>query len=175
MSAAAEPGSPLQESRRRHPGGAVILAVAVGGMVGSLLHSLSTGLATAVLGIQPWTSALRDGPGYSGAPGSDAALLHALTLLGVNLLGSFLLGLLTGSAAGADRPPWLSAGLGVGLLGAYTSLSAVVMVWAVAVPAAVRAGVDSLLLLAVVACAALAVQALLGTLAAWSGLRLGRR
>ncbi|MFU8946769.1 fluoride efflux transporter FluC [Mycetocola zhadangensis] len=46
------------------------------------------------------------------------------TLL-VNVLGSFVLGLLTGSLwMRRDVPPWLRAGLGAGVLGSFTTFSA---------------------------------------------------
>lgn len=158
------PGSPVPSitsspSRRRHPGWRVILAVAVGGLVGSLLHLAATrGLLTLV-------GSLAEG---LDRPPADTAVLAA-----VNLVGSFLLGVLTGSTSRQNRPTWLTTGLGVGLLGSFTTLSGVLVVWTVILPRAGLLDAAGLLLLVGAAVLALAAQAVVGTLAAVAGLRLG--
>jgi len=46
----------------------------------------------------------------------------------INVLGSFILGTLVGTLwARASTPPWLKAGLGVGVLGSFTTFSAVMV------------------------------------------------
>jgi CrcB protein len=101
--------------------------------------------------------------------GIDGALLHGdadfpwSTLL-VNTLGAFALGLLV-ARVWPTAPSWLRAGLGVGVLGSFTTFSAVVV---------------SLVSLAdaghwVLAAAWLAATLVLGLGAAWLGIRLGRR
>ena len=79
---------------------ALLGAVALGGFTGTLLRY---GLGQAV----PET----------GFPG---------TTLGINIAGSLVLGLLTGWWAGRPGfPAWLRSGLGPGLLGSFTTFSAV--------------------------------------------------
>lgn len=52
----------------------------------------------------------------------------ALSTLVANVLGSFILGLVTGRVLSRpERPEWLRAGLGAGLLGSFTSFSALAM------------------------------------------------
>jgi CrcB protein len=79
-----------------------ILAVVVGGLIGTALRISAD-------------TVLRHGDG--GFPWS--------TLL-VNLAGSFVLGLLV-SRVWPTAPAWLRAGLGAGLLGSFTTFSAVVV------------------------------------------------
>ncbi|MFB9069738.1 CrcB family protein [Citricoccus parietis] len=144
--------------RPRHPGWAVVGAVAAGGALGTLLRWLL---------VAP-------------APEAGSPLAGWISLGLVNLSGSFLLGLLAGVSSRRTLPRWLVAGLGVGVLGAYTSLSAVVLAASVA-PAfgvtgfiqtgspggiALVAGLAGTLL-------ALAAGATLGTACAAAGLRLG--
>jgi len=100
---------------------------------------------------------------------ADAALPHsptqfALSTLLVNTLGAFVLGLLV-AALWPRVPGWSRAGLGAGLLGSFTTFSAL----AVSVVALAESG-DALLVVVTVA-ASLA----LGLLAAAAGLSLGRR
>jgi fluoride exporter len=92
-------------TRPRHPGWAVVSAVAVGGAVGTLVRWGLVDLVAA----------------------SDNPVAGWVTLGLVNLSGSFLLGMLAGLSSRLSLPVWLVAGLGVGALGAYTSLSAVVL------------------------------------------------
>lgn len=143
---------------RRHPGWAVVAAVAAGGALGTLLR---------------WAL-------VAPAPESGTPVAQWVSLGLVNLTGSLLLGLLVGIAAQRELPRWLVAGLGTGALGAYTSLSAVVLTAAIA-PAVglgdfiqtgspggwtLVAGLAGTLL-------ALAAGAALGTMAAAAGLYLG--
>ena len=118
---------------------ASVLAVFVGGMFGSAIR----------LGI-------------------DTALPHAAdsfawSTLAINVVGSFALGVLT-ARVWPTAHPWLRAGLGPGVLGAFTTFSAV-MVSMVAFTTA-----DRLIL----GLAYLAASVALGFGAAAVGLQLGR-
>lgn len=99
--------------------------------------------------------------------GLDSLLPHegfALSTLLINTIGAFALGMLV--ARLWDRAPsWLRAGLGAGLLGSFTTFSAL----AVALVSLSAAGEWMLAL------AYLAATMLLGLAAAGLGLRLGRR
>ncbi|MFC7402790.1 CrcB family protein [Citricoccus sp. GCM10030269] len=129
------------------PGWPVVLAVAAGGAVGSLARWWLTGMP--------------------GPMASDASPLLGWLVLGlVNLSGSFLLGALGGWSSRRSAPRWLVSGLGVGVLGSYTSLSAVVL----AASVAMAPGVDGSIAGAVLALLALVVGAALGTAAAAAGL-----
>ena len=99
----------------------------------------------------------------------DAAIPHDLTefplsTLLINTVGAFLLGVLV-TRAWPIAPAWLRAGLGVGVLGSFTTFSAI----AVAVIPLTQTGQGMLALLYV------AATLLLGFGAAWLGLVLGRR
>lgn len=96
----------------------------------------------------------------------DSVLPHegfAVSTLVVNVAGAFVLGLLVARVWGS-APSWLRAGLGAGLLGSFTTFSAV----AVALVSMIAVGdwMPALLYLA--------ATMFLGLLAAWLGLRLGR-
>jgi CrcB protein len=79
---------------------ALVGAVALGGFTGTLLR-YGLGRAVPEAGF-PWTT------------------------LGINVAGSLVLGLLTGWWAGRPGfPAWLRSGLGPGLLGSFTTFSAV--------------------------------------------------
>lgn len=108
-----------------------LLAVLVGGAIGSTLR----------LGI-------------------DQLGLHEIGTLTVNTVGAFVLGLLT-SRLWPTAPGWARAGLGAGLLGSFTTFSAVV--------------VSTVTLPTGLALANLAATLVLGLLAALLGLRLGSR
>lgn len=101
--------------------------------------------------------------------GIDALLPHGddafpWATLGINVLGAFVLGALVSSAW--DRAPaWLRAGLGPGLLGSFTTFSAL------AVSLVTLAAAEEWML----AAGYLAASILLGLTAAGLGLRLGRR
>lgn len=83
------------------------------------------------------------------------------TTLAINVGGSFLLGLLTALwAAGTHKPRWLQAGLGPGLLGSFTTFSAV----------SLATVVEPALLLPY-----LGVSLALGPAAAAAGIALGHR
>ncbi|NUL48217.1 hypothetical protein F7P69_23855 [Cellulosimicrobium funkei] len=149
---------PPTDPAPRHPGWSVVGAVAAGGALGTLLRWLL---------VAP-------------APESGTPVAQWVSLGIVNLSGSLLLGLLLGIASRRELPRWLVAGLGTGVLGAYTSLSAVVLAASVAPVAGLGefirtgspggwplvAGLAGTLL-------ALAAGAALGTMAAAAGLRLG--
>lgn len=99
----------------------------------------------------------------------DLALAHdldefALSTLLVNTLGAFALGLLV-AALWPRVPGWVRAGLGPGILGSFTTFSAL----AVSVVALGQAG-D---LVGAVLTVVLSIG--LGMLAAWAGLTLGAR
>jgi CrcB protein len=101
--------------------------------------------------------------------GIDALLPHSapgtfpLSTLLVNVAGSFALGLLV-ARVWPSAPPWLRYGLGTGLLGSFTTFSALAV---------------SLLGLTLtypaVAVLYLGASLVAGLGAAWLGLRLGRR
>jgi CrcB protein len=99
----------------------------------------------------------------------DLALAHdldefALSTLLVNTLGAFALGLLV-AALWPRVPGWVRAGLGPGILGSFTTFSAL----AVSVVALGQAGDPVGAVLTVV------LSIGLGMLAAWAGLTLGAR
>ena len=101
-----------------------MLAVAIGGAVGAL----SRWGITVVL------------PQPSLSPEALTTVPYGLGLTGdfwaisiINLLGSFLLGLLHSRLERPRRrmPSWLGVGLGTGAIGAFTTLSSVALAWAV--------------------------------------------
>lgn len=85
------------------PGWTVWAGVAAGGFLGTLLRYILGQLVIERPGELPWTT------------------------FGINVLGSFLLGWLTArwAAPSAGTPRWLRAALGPGLLGSFTTFSAV--------------------------------------------------
>lgn len=100
----------------------------------------------------------------------DAAIADWWALFAVNALGSALLGLSVAALAGA--PDWVRHGIGAGLLGGFTTFSAV----AVASVSASGASGGWPTLVPALPGIALAVGMLLASmLAAWAGLALGRR
>ncbi|MEV4902283.1 CrcB family protein [Citricoccus sp. NPDC055426] len=142
----------------RHPGWPVVGAVAVGGVLGTLLR---------------WAL-------VAPAPESGTPVAQWITLGLVNLSGAFLLGVLSGIGFRSRLPRWLLVGLGTGVLGSYTSLSAVVLAAAVAPAVGVADFIQTgspggWLLVAGLAgtLLALAAGAALGTMAAAAGLHLG--
>jgi len=101
--------------------------------------------------------------------GLDALIPHGdaqfpLSTLVINIVGSFLLGLLV-ARIWPIAPSWLRAGLGTGLLGAFTTFSA----FAVALVTLTRSGAGW------VAVVYLVLSVALGLAAAFLGLRFGRR
>ena len=91
-------------------------------------------------------------------------------LLAINAAGSALLGVSV--AALADAPAWLRHGIGAGVLGGFTTFSAV----ALASVAATAAGGGWAAVIPALPGIALAIGMLAGCLlAAWGGLVLGRR
>ncbi|GAA1424720.1 CrcB family protein [Agrococcus citreus] len=100
----------------------------------------------------------------------EAAIADWWALFAVNALGSALLGLSVAALAGA--PDWVRHGIGAGLLGGFTTFSAV----AVASVSASGASGGWPTLVPALPGIALAVGMLLASmLAAWAGLALGRR
>ena len=120
-----------------------LLAVAVGGAIG-------TGARWGVDTLLPIAT-----PGTLG-----------VSTVVVNVVGSFVLGLLVGAVWPRPRVPfWLKAGVGTGVLGSFTTFSAISLnVVAGAVEANILATLSALLL-----------STVLGLLAAWGGLVLGAR
>ena len=119
---------------------ALLGAVALGGFAGTLLR-YGLGLAAPEPGF-PWTT------------------------LGINVAGSLVLGVLTGWWAGRPGfPAWLRSGLGPGLLGSFTTFSAVAVF---SVSSAASAGGPGM------AAAYLLLSLLLGLSAAIAGLAAGR-
>lgn len=100
----------------------------------------------------------------------EAAIADWWALLAVNAIGCALLGLAVAAIAGA--PDWLRHGIGAGLLGDFTTFSAV----AVASVSASAAGDGWPALVPALPGIAIAVGMLVACLlAAWAGLALGRR
>lgn len=95
--------------------------------------------------------------------GIDGLIPDPWATLGINLLGAFTLGLLVGRLW-SRAASWLKAGLGAGLLGSFTTFSALAV--ALVGDAARGHWLDAALYLA--------ASVALGLLAAWLGLRLGR-
>lgn len=101
--------------------------------------------------------------------GIDALVPHGdtgfpLSTLLINTVGAFTLGLLV-ARLWSSAPSWLKAGLGAGLLGSFTTFSAL----AVSLVSLSEAGEWMTALLY------LAASLVLGLGAAWLGLRLGTR
>lgn len=112
-------------------------AVAVGGFTGTEVRYLLGLLFPEPAGTFPWTT------------------------LTINVLGSFLLGWLTVRwANGPQRPRWIPAGLGPGLIGSFTTFSAVALT-AVTEPGLVLPYLGG--------------SVVLGLAAAGAGIALGRR
>lgn len=91
----------------------------------------------------------------------DTLVGQPLSTLAINVVGSFALGLLV-ARLWSSAAPWLRAGLGAGLLGSFTTFSAVAVTL-------VQLGVSW------GAALYLALTLALGLAAAWAGLRIGRR
>jgi fluoride exporter len=111
----------------------------------------------------PWLAVLGGGTLGTGLRASiDLATLaaHPWQTLGINVVGAFVLGLLV-ARVWPVAPDWLRAGLGTGLLGGFTTFSALALV------VAQQPDVETL--------AYLAASIVLGVAAAWAGLRLGGR
>lgn len=153
-------------------------AVALGGAAGVVCGSLAMGLVSA--------GAVRALAGPDGGMGSASALLaSALPVAVVNVLGSFLLGLLWARSrrAGPAWRPQLVAGLGTGFLGSFTTISsataAVVLqrldqdIVALAAWSGVGGFLSHAASLSVPALAVLTALAVISTAAAVLGLRLG--
>ncbi len=111
----------------------------------------------------PWLAVLVGGAAGTGARAAiDLALLgtHPWQTLGINVVGAFALGVLV-ARAWPVAPEWVRAGVGTGLLGGFTTFSALAL--------AVASTPDAVVL------AYLAASMVLGIAAAWAGLRLGGR
>lgn len=134
--------------------------MAVGGLVGSLLHTGTTRVLLSLVGTSP-------------AEGLDRPLADTAVLVVVNLVGSFLLGMLTARSARWNRPTWLATGLGVGVLGSFTTLSGVLVVWTVLLPHGDVTDPAGELIIFGTAVLVLAMQGLSGSAAALGGLYLG--
>lgn len=122
----------------------MLAAVVAGGIIGVALRELL---------LLPFTT--------DAATAAEGLVVPAATM-GVNVLGSFVLGLVVGTLV--DRHPLARAFLGTGVLGGFTTYSAFALHTAALLGSAPVAGV---------ALAALSVA--LGLLAAALGLRLTRR
>lgn len=99
----------------------------------------------------------------------DVAIVHdldefALSTILVNTVGSFVLGLFV-AALWWRVPGWVRVGLGPGILGSFTTFSAL----AISVVALARTGEIVVAMLSIV------LSIGLGMLAAWAGLTLGAR
>jgi fluoride exporter len=91
----------------------------------------------------------------------DTLVGQPVSTLAINVVGSFALGLLV-ARLWSSAAPWLRAGLGAGLLGSFTTFSALAVTL---VQLGFTWGTALYLVLSVA----------LGLLAAWAGLRIGRR
>ncbi|MET4099100.1 CrcB protein [Agrococcus sp. UYP10] len=108
--------------------------------------------------------------GTAGRALLEAAIADWWALLAVNAVGCALLGLAVAALAGA--PDWVRHGIGAGLLGGFTTFSAI----AVASASASAAGDGWPALVPALPGIAIAVGMLVACLlAAWAGLALGRR
>jgi CrcB protein len=99
----------------------------------------------------------------------DVAIVHdldefALSTLLVNTVGAFVLGLLV-AALWPRVPGWVRVGLGPGILGSFTTFSAL----AISVVALARTGEIAVAVLSIV------LSIGFGMLSAWAGLALGAR
>ena len=119
-----------------------VLAVFVGGAVGTLARlALGLGFAPETF-MSPWI---------------------------INIVGSFVLGLLVSALWTRDATPeWLKAGLGTGLLGGFTTFSAITLALAGGI---VQPGSGAVMITTVFV--VFALDLLLGLVAAWFGLALG--
>lgn len=111
----------------------------------------------------PWLAVLVGGAVGSGLRATiDLATLdaHPWQTLGINVVGALVLGLLV-ARVWPVAPDWVRAGLGTGVLGGFTTFSALALV--------VAQHPDAVTL------AYLAASIVLGVAAAWAGLRLGGR
>ncbi|QCR18377.1 fluoride efflux transporter FluC [Agrococcus sp. SGAir0287] len=111
----------------------------------------------------PWLAVLVGGAlGTALRAGIDLATpsAHPWPTLGVNVAGALALGLLV-ARVWPIAPEWLRAGLGTGLLGGFTTFSALALV------VAQRPDAEALVYAA--------ASIVLGIAAAWLGLRLGGR
>ena len=111
----------------------------------------------------PWLAVLVGGVLGTGARAAiDLAApdAHPWPTLGINVVGALALGLLV-ARVWPIAPEWLRAGLGTGVLGGFTTFSAL------ALAVAQQADAESL--------AYAAASVVLGIAAAWAGLRLGGR
>jgi CrcB protein len=87
----------------------------------------------------------------------------------INIVGSFVLGLLVSTMWTRDlTPEWVKAGLGTGLLGGFTTFSAITLALAGAVT---QPGSGAVMVTTVFV--VFALDLLLGLVAAWFGLALG--
>lgn len=114
-------------------------------------------------GLAPWIAVLVGGALGTGVRAAiDLATLdgHPWQTLGINVLGALALGFLV-ARVWPVAPDWMRAGLGTGLLGGFTTFSALALVAAQRLDAATLAY--------------LAASIVLGIAAAWAGLRLGGR
>lgn len=119
-----------------------IIAVLVGGVIG-------TALRFGVMFLLP----------------SDPNVVSWSTVA-VNVVGSFVLGLLVAAVwSRAGVPAWVKVGVGTGILGSFTTFSAI----------AVNVTVASFAGQWLAAVLALVLSVVLGLLAAWAGIALGSR
>ncbi|MFC7432865.1 MULTISPECIES: fluoride efflux transporter FluC [unclassified Agrococcus] len=111
----------------------------------------------------PWLAVLVGGAMGTGMRAAiDLASLgaHPWQTLGINVVGALALGVLV-ARVWPVAPEWVRAGVGTGLLGGFTTFSALAL--------AVASEPDAVVL------AYLAASIVLGVAAAWTGLRLGGR
>lgn len=97
-----------------------VFAVALGGVLGGGLRLAAMEMVP--LGQEPLNTWL-------------ALTGEFLTLTVINLVGSFALGWVTGIASHAAWPEWARVGLSTGVLGSFTTLSALTTAWLAALAA----------------------------------------
>lgn len=117
MSAHVPPGTVEADARPQPLAAPILLAVFVGGVLGTLAR---VGLGELFgLAADPALREFGDAAGYLTDPALQATLV-------ANLVGSLALGVVTGAHV-PTRLAWLRAGLGAGFCGAFTTFSYVVL------------------------------------------------
>jgi len=91
----------------------------------------------------------------------------------INIIGAFVLGVMVSSLwTRTSTPAWVKAGLGTGVLGGFTTFSAITMLLTQAVG---MASPNTGIVTATVALGIFVLDLVLGLTAAWAGIVIGRR
>ena len=140
-----------------------VFAVALGGVLGGGLRLAAMEMVP--LGQEPLNTWL-------------ALTGEFLTLTVINLVGSFALGWVTGIASHAAWPEWARVGLSTGVLGSFTTLSALTTAWLAALAVLSTSSTATGASLATAGALGLVVlfgSAVLGALLAAAGIRTADR